>query len=80
MEGEHNSLHDAQAQCTIVKDRRFRVYIDKPKSIQLMEAVWADRRKKMEARYQELNRPVPNGWTEEIPNDAVFLDGDKYNK
>jgi hypothetical protein len=34
----------------------------------------------MEARHQELNRPVTNGWTEEIPNDAVFLEGDKYNK
>jgi Inhibitor of the KinA pathway to sporulation, predicted exonuclease len=47
MEGEHNSLHDAQAQFTIVKDRRFRVYhIDKPKSVQLLEAVWADKRKR----------------------------------
>ena len=78
--GEHNSLHDAHAQYIIVRDSRFRCYIDKPESLSTLDSIWADKRKKNEARHQEMNRLVPHGWSESIPKNAVFLDGDQYNK
>jgi len=80
LEGEHNALNDVIAQSVIVKDERFRKYVDKPQSIQLLDSIWADKRKKREARQEELTRPVPIGWSETIPEDAVFLDSNRYNK
>lgn len=46
----------------------------------MLDTIWTHKRKKCEARRQEIGRPVPNGWSKIIPNNAVFLDGNKYNK
>jgi hypothetical protein len=63
LEGEHNALNDVIAQSVIVKDERFRKFVDKPQSIQILDSIWADNWKKREARQEELRRPVPTGWS-----------------
>jgi hypothetical protein len=79
LEGAHSSLVDAKAQCRVVTDDRFKTFIDKPMSIVLLEDVWAAKRKTIEAHEEEIARGVPDGWSEQLPANAVLLNKLRYN-
>jgi hypothetical protein len=62
--GAHSAIIDAKAQCTIVEDKPFFDFIDKPVAMIAMTDVWAAKRKNRDIRNAELKRKLPAGWTE----------------
>jgi hypothetical protein len=62
--GEHSAIVDARAQCTIVADKRFWDFIDRPISMIAMADIWAAKNKKRDIRDAELKRKISTGWTE----------------
>jgi hypothetical protein len=62
--GSHSAIVDAREQCTIVADKRFWDYIDKPMAMIAMLDVWASKKKNRDIRNAELKRKIPSGWTE----------------
>jgi len=60
----HSAIVDARAQSTIVADKRFWEYIDKPVLMIAMADVWAAKIKNRDIRNKELKRKIPSGWTE----------------
>ena len=71
--GAHSAIVDARAQSTVVADKRFLDYIDKPVSMIAMADVWAAKRKNRDIRNNELNRKIPSGWTEGVADSAWKL-------
>ncbi len=60
----HSAIVDAKAQCTIVADKHFWDFIDKPVAVIAMTDVWAAKRKNRDIRNAELKRKLSAGWTE----------------
>jgi hypothetical protein len=74
-------LFDAQAQCYVVKDNRFRAYTDKADSVMDIEDVWRASHERVQAQKEEITRDVPTGWPEGlVDNPKKIIDPDKdYN-
>jgi hypothetical protein len=61
----HNSLVDAKAQLDIILDSKFVKFVDKPKSIKLIEDVLTKKQENQMEQANELQRKVPPGWRED---------------
>ena len=58
----HNSLEDCKAQCTILFDKRFHDYWDKPKSVCLIDTIWGQKTKNRAKAAAEPSRAVHEKW------------------
>jgi hypothetical protein len=71
----HNSLADAKAQMTIVLDDRYMFkYFDTVKSIQPMEDALSAKERNEIKHWDELTRPMPDGWVEEPAGEETEWD------
>ena len=73
---------DARAQRDIVKDGRFKAFLDEPESVVHIDEVWAAKRKAVEIQREEIDRPVPEGWVEDMRDlkpKAVILTENQCN-
>ena len=61
----HDAIVDATAQLEVILDERFKLFMDKPKSIKLMKDVFTKKAQKKQEQVDELKRKVPPGWTED---------------
>ena len=61
LDGAHDSMVDTLAQVRICKDPRVKDFIDKSKSVKLMEDVWKGKKKRKAEVEAEPTRPVPLG-------------------
>ena len=69
LNGAHDALVDAKAQTTVITSAQFRDYINKMKSIRLVEDIFSGAEKRDMLKAMESLRPVHEPWFELVEGD-----------
>jgi hypothetical protein len=70
LNGARDSLVDVKAQTTVIMSTQFREYIDKAKSIRLVEDIFTAAEKREMLKKMESLRPVHEPWIELVEGDG----------